>query len=353
MNKSKVIIIILIAAVVAACLIYFNAADKKRTAAVIYEPVPGQKNSYFETEGRLAVVNQDGLTVLSRTGSEHNGIVKSYASPAASIRGNNKLLYDRGGTEAVYSRGEKQISLQTDLPIITAKVNSSGYFAIAAMETGYKGKLEVYDEKGSPVYKWQMGSSYVVDMDISSDCKRMAVAALSMTGDTASCRISMIDLDKAELIAESTLDNTLPLSVTFTRQGIADVVTERGVSAFDRSGEQKWSFEFGDKILEDFDIDDGGYGVYKFVGAGNNSILQIYSGTGALCGEYNSETEITAFDNYQGMIAAAEGTKIVILDKNAAVKTTLDASFDLRDAVILDSDTIAAVGGSTVNVIKY
>ena len=105
----------------------------------------------------------------------------------------------------MYYKGNGQPkTITTDHSIINAKINAVGNMAVATMETGYKGKIEVYNHKAEVVYKWQLGNSYVVDMDLSSDCKRLFVALLSTAGENIGTRVSAWKRDTTETIPAGT-----------------------------------------------------------------------------------------------------------------------------------------------------
>lgn len=351
MNK-KTTLTVLIAVAVLIVAAVFAFGGKKQATDKIYEIIPGQQNHYFSSGGKLLVVNQEGITEVSLSG-EQERIENPYANPVFRQNKNYKLLYDQRGTGVTVFRGDKkEYTVETDLPVITAKTNAVGYTAVATLETGYKGKLVVYDNSGLDVYKWQMGSSYIVDMDISSDCKRLAVASVVTTGKTTGCRLVMINLDKAEIIMDSTLENTLPMSVDFVKNNIAVTVTDNGVYAMDRAGKDKWNYRYDDKILESYKVCENGATVMKFAGASNNNIIQMYNNHGKKCGEYVSNNSIIAMDANEKTVAVTDGHYVTVANWKGESKGFVKLENDIRKIVLLDNKTVCAVCGSMVRVVR-
>jgi len=354
MNKVKYFLIILIAVLFIAGIFQINKTALNGGGKVIYEPAAGQRYNFMESEGNLVLAGHEGITVLDEKGREQQSIIKSYANPVLSERGGYKLFYDKNGTSIMYCKNNGQPEeITTELPIINAKINSVGYMAVATMETGYKGKLEVYNHKGEVTYKWQIGNSYVVDMDVSSDGHRLVVALLSMTGETVGCRIVMINLDKAEIISDNTLENTVPFSVMFTKSNIAVIVCDTGVSAIDRSGRDKWSYKFDDKVLNSYKICENGSGAFEFYGASNNCVIEMYNSSGKKSGEYVSQNAIVALDASETAVAVTDGRFIKVLSWSGGDKGVIKSQNELRDIVILNNDVIAAIGNNVIETVKY
>lgn len=354
MNKSKIILIVLIAAAFVSVAVFLTNSITNSGGKVIYEQAAGQRCVYDESNGDLVISGQEGLTIVDKNGGTKLSLVKSFQNPVYCGCGDYKLFYDKKGTTLMYFKGEgEQKTITTDLPIINAVINSVGNFAIATMETGYKGKIEVYDHSGEAVYKWQIGNSYVVDMDISPDCKYMAVVLLDMTGQTAGARTVMINLDKAEIVSDSTLSDNLPIDVKFIKSGLALTVTDVGVYAIDKSGKEKWDYQFGEKILESYKICDNGSAVFEFHGASNNSVIEMYTSGGKKSGEYVSQNTIAAIDASEHTVAATDGKFIKLLNWHGGDKGVIKSQTDLKDIVILDASCITAIGNNSVEAVKY
>ncbi len=354
MNKSKTILIVLIVAIFIACVAFLNKGTINGKGDIIYEQAAGQHCVFDQTDGNLVISSQEGLTVVDKKGVEQFNILKSFATPVFSQKGDYKLFYDRKGTTIMHFKGDGQPkTITTDLPVITAKINSVGNIAVATMETGYKGKIEVFNHKDEVVYKWQIGNSYVVDMDISSDCKRLAVALLSMTGENVGTRIVMINLDKAEIVSDETMDNNIPFQVMFTKSNLAMIVTDTGVYAVDKSGKAKWNYQFGDRVLESYKVCDNGSAVFEFHGASTNGIIEMYNNSGKKCGEYVSQNSIVALDATEHTVAVTDGRFIKLLNWHGGDKGVIKSQTDLKDIVVLDTDTLAAIGNNAALSIKY
>lgn len=351
MNKKTIGIVLIAVVAIVVCFAIFGRGNN--ISDEIYEIIPGQQSRYFASDNQLVIVNQEGITNVSMSGDQTK-IQIPYVNPVYGQNKNYKLLYDKSGTVLSVIRGaKKEYDIETDLPIINAKVNAVGYTAVATMETGYKGKIVVYDNSGLDVYKWQMGNSYVVDMDISSDCKRLAVASVITSGKSTGCRIVMINLDKAEIISDSTLENTLPLSVTFAKNNIAVIVGDNGVYAVDRAGKEKWNYKYQDKILESFKVCPNGATVMKFAGASNNNIIEMYNNSGKKCGEYVSNNAITAIDANEKTVAVTDGHYITIANWKGQSKGFKKLQNDVRSIVLINNKTVSAICGSVVKAVGF
>ncbi|MBQ3114648.1 MAG: hypothetical protein IJC06_00775 [Clostridia bacterium] len=349
-KKTTVIVLIAVAVLIVALILAFGGG--KGVTDEIYEIIPGQQNNYFSSDGKLVVVNQEGITQVDLSGTQTK-IEEPFANPVYRQNKNYKLLYDQRGANVTVFRGnKKEYTIETDLPIITAKTNAVGYTAVATLETGYKGKLVVYDNSGLDVYKWQMGNSYIVDMDISSDCKRLAVASVVTTGKLTGCRLVMINLDKAEIIMDNTIENTLPMSVNFTKNNIAITVTDNGVYAVDRVGKNKWNYRYDDKILESYKLCENGATVMKFAGASNNNIIEMYDNHGKKCGEYVSNNEIIAMDANEKTVAVTDGHYVTFANWKGENKGFVKLENDVRQVVLIDNNNACAVCGNIVKTVN-
>lgn len=354
MNKTKIILIVLVVAIILAVIAFSNRGTIDSNGEVIYEQAAGQVCKYDSHGGNLVITSQEGVDIVDKEGKEVYNITKSFANPVLVTKGEYNLFFDRKGTTLMYYKGNGQPkTITTDHSIINAKINAVGNMAVATMETGYKGKIEVYNHKAEVVYKWQLGNSYVVDMDLSSDCKRLFVALLSTTGENIGTRVVMINLDKAEIISDETMDNTIPFQVTFTKANLALVVTDTGVYAFDKSGRNKWDYQFGDMVLESYKICENGSGAFEFHGASNNNIIELYNSSGKKCGEYVSTNSIVALDANEHAVAATDGHFIKVMNWHGGNKGVIKSPTDLKDIVILDDSYLAAVGNNSVEAIKY
>lgn len=354
MNKTRIILIVLVVAAIVAIIVFSNKGTIDVKGDIIYEQAAGQHCKYESKDGNLVITSQEGVTVVDKAGKEIQNITKSFSNPTVVSKGDYNLFFDRKGTNLMYYKGHSQPkTITTDHSIINAKINAVGNIAVATMETGYKGKIEVYNHKAEVIYKWQIGNSYVVDMDISSDCKRLAVALLSTEGENIGTRVVMINLDKAEIVSDETFDNNIPFQVTFTRANLALVVMDTGVYAFDKSGRHKWDYQFGDKVLESYKICENGSGAFEFHGASNNNIIELYNNSGKKCGEYVSTNSIVAIDANEHAVAATDGRFIKVMNWHGGNKAVIKSQTDLKDIVILDDSYLAAVGNNFVQAVKY
>lgn len=241
----------------------------------------GANQRFALSDGRLVISSSTGLQILDENGFPLERQVFSMKNPALSVSDKLCAFYDVGGTALkVFSGGETR-DMDTDESIISVSVNKNGYMAVAAEDKGYKGSVTVYDQSGSPTYKWYSGTGYVLDAAVSPDNSLLAVLCLESSGSVA----HIFTIGDEEEDASVSLPQELAFRVSFAGDSRFCLLSETSLSFFSISGEQLEYNSFEGGYLIDYLLTDDirAVALSKYV-SGSGATLMSYGDSGSLLG---------------------------------------------------------------------
>lgn len=354
-NKLTIPFILLIVVLILGAALYANREHfmPGRSTESIYNFDLGRHLQLASQQGQLLVLSREGISAFHTNGQKSWSDTKALSQPVMSVAGEYTLVYDQGATTlTLYRRGKKVAELQADREILNAKVNAAGYMAVVSKQMGYKSKIDVYDNEGKPIYQWQIGESYIIDVDISPDCNRLAACALVTRGATLVGQITSVDINKEAILSQVERENSVPLSVTYCNNSTLIAVAEQELLGFDRRGRLRWGSAYADKMLTTFRVDKSGHIVLAFAGSRNNTIVQMYNAKGKQTGEYVSESEVKSLDLLGGTLGLHQQKDVLLLGMSGKQKARKTAEKEIRSLVLMKQNVIAVMGGSSIELIK-
>lgn len=170
----------------------------------------------------------DGLVMTSTTGVRYYTFSgKLYAErvipmeyPVVNAAGSYAAVYDAGGKSLwMYHGGEEIFShtLEGEGDLLSVRPNESGWLAVTAQESGYKGAVTVYNSKGEPVFRLNRSSTFVVDAMVSPDCRRVAVVTMHQEEGRFATRLLVFRLDSDQPEHELPLGNMAVLELDYEK----------------------------------------------------------------------------------------------------------------------------------------
>lgn len=263
----------------------------------------GAQQAFAAVDGGVAVGSSTGLQILDSDGYTVARSVVSVTTPALTVSGTSAAVYDVGGTILrVGDSAGTVTTLDTADTIISANMNDAGWMALVTEETGYKGKVTVYNAEMQPVYYWHSGN-YVLSARISPDCRTMAALTMEETGSA----VHIFSLSSETEYAVYRTESLLLFDMDFLGNDRLCAVQDGGLVFFTTGGADDGSWSFDGRYLSG----------YSFGGDGFVTVLlsQYLSGnTGEMC-------TVTYGGTVTGQLTLAEAVQNVsVREKQIAVR---------------------------------
>lgn len=225
-----------------------------KTEPYTYET--GTQQMFASLKGGVAVVNTTGLQVLDKSGVTVTRSIVSMTAPAVTSAGSRAAAYDVGGTvlRVGDTKGNLTI-LDQENKILAVSLNEAGWLAVVTEETGYKGRVTVYNDDLEPVYRWHSGTNYVLSACVSPDCRTMVALTLEETGSGA----HVFSLSSEEEYASYSAPGTLLFDCGFLGNDRLCAVHDGGLVFFSTSGADGGSWSFGGQYLTGYSLDGDGF----------------------------------------------------------------------------------------------
>lgn len=166
-------------------LAYRSIQTSDTGEAVPFTHAGGDKMSLAYLENGILMSSAAGAHYYSFSGRQYAEEVLSMDNPVLSASSKAGVVYDAGGQSLFLFRGTVEVfdlSLEGDGDLLSARANDSGWLAVTAQRSGYKGAVTVYDASGSEVIQISLSSTFVVDAALSPDCKTVAVITMDQEG---------------------------------------------------------------------------------------------------------------------------------------------------------------------------
>ena len=138
----------------------------------------------------------------------------------------------------------QNLPMDSGTDLLSARVNDSGWIAVTAQQSGYKGAVSVYDSRQQPVIQISLSSTFVVDAVISPDCRTVAVITMGQDGGDFFSRLLLFPVDQTEPRAQVELTGTTVLDLDY-EDGHVWVLGEDQLFIVPEDGSQPAVYPFG------------------------------------------------------------------------------------------------------------
>lgn len=188
----------------------YNVGALKRWLA--YRDMPAGEAAPFTHAGgdKLSVAYLDSGTVtVSAAGAHYYGLdgehlaeeVLSLENPVLSASRTAAVAYDAGNQSLFVFRGGQEtftLTLTGSNNLLSARVNDSGWLAVTAQQSGFKGAVTVYNSRGREVITIGLSSVFAVDAAVSPDGQNVAVVTMGQEQGDFFSRLLLYPLDQTE-----------------------------------------------------------------------------------------------------------------------------------------------------------
>ncbi len=354
---KRTVIIGIIFAIIASVLIYINSDPILRTAIIkFFNP------DYTPIQYEVSIKDTDN-TLFTRVGDDillatSEGVInydkKLSASPISPMAGKSPQIHSDGDyyiqyfkdspTAYVVCDGEGQ-KFQAKGKILTACINSDGYFAIVCEEKGYKALVTVYNDDFEEVFKWHSAENFITAASVSPDNKSMALATHSFGYEEQKAGIYVFDFSKEEPVSFCSTTNNMIASIHHIDDDEILCVGSDALSLYSKNGNRLWDVPYeGDRLLNYTVSED-------FVAVANlsstailgNSHISIYDFDGKLLGKFENSEEIINLDSYEDVLLVANKKSVLVTDETGKVTNNIRFSKNIKQGLLFGDTGYAAI----------
>lgn len=202
------------------------------------------------TETDLKCYNKSGNLIYSR--------IHGFASPIVKTSKVRTLIY--GINNSIYkieNAHEEVLSKKTEnnASIICADISDSGVYAIATESNEDVAVVCVYDKNGNEIYKYHSANKYVSGVTVSENGQKICIVTLATKQAEFVSTLSIYDLDKTEVLAETELKGEVVYTVEYTDSNNICVLTDKQYFNL-RNNKLSNNLIYSPEFLNKFEIND-------------------------------------------------------------------------------------------------
>ncbi len=273
------------------------------------------------------------------------------SNPILRISGNYYMIAERGGRKIMAFDGKRLLfEAEADGNIKSASISSNGDIAVVSEKEYYKGAVIVINKNGDRIFSWNSGSDAVIDADISSGTRRLAISLLN-TENGALSRVLLFDISKTDSYAQLEFSGSVVFDVKFLG-GVLNVFADDKICGVSQKGKILWESDYTERKLLHYRTDDSGY---KLIMSDNSNVpeLEVLNARGKRRALIAAETMPEYMDIGHGMIAYNSGRELKFGTVSAKREKVHVCTRDIRDIYIIDSNNAVVVYNSGLDFIKF
>ena len=236
-----------------------RAKDLVDTVGITLFPAAGwpQQTGIMDPEaayplsGSFVEMGGDSCVVYSLKGAKLNSIQSGYARPAIAVGKNRFVLYNRSGTELrVESRTQNLYTRTMENAIYLCAVANAGQVAVATDDPNSAAKLTVYNAAMEQALSWNLTSAQgtPIRMAFSPDSRRIAVAAVTVTGGQLTTNLYTLALSQGDPV-QLAAENSVPQWLGWLSDDTVLAIYQNRAVLYNAGGGEKASYDFGGSTL--------------------------------------------------------------------------------------------------------
>lgn len=279
-------------------------------------------------------------------------------NPAAEVCGSSAAVYSVGGSAVYLYRDRAQYGTLTDLegPLLSVRLNSSGWLAVITRESGYKAVVTIYNDSLEKRMAFRLSSAFVTDAVVTEDCKSLVTVTIGQDGTAFESALSFYDLP-TEQTSGVDYDLTPTSSLSLGNNVILNLkggdsiwcVGDAGVSVWNGTDISSWSCE--DKYLKSYALSDSFaamlVGKYR---AGSQAELYTVDAQGAPSAGLSINEQVLSLSAAGKYVAVLTADRLDIYTQSLDLYDTLEGTNGAKKVLMRDDGTALLIGSGTAHL---
>ena len=294
----------------------------------------GDKLSFAYLDSGILLSSSAGTHYYSFSGDPYVEEVQAMDHPVLSASSTAGVVYDAGGQSLFLFRNGQEtfrLSLEGGGDLLSARVNDSGWLAVTAQQSGYKGVVTVYNASGGEVIQIRLSSTFVVDAVLSPDCRTVAVITMDQEAGVFQSKVLFYPVDKEEPSAQASLDGATVLDLDY-EAGRLWVLGEDCLMTVSDDGQNVSSYSFGRSYLKGCSLGGDGFallllGSYR-AGSANQAVTVDESGQ--VIAQLPLSGQVLDFDGAGNYCSLLSGSVLTIYTPDFREYAALDSTQGAR-----------------------
>lgn len=294
----------------------------------------GDKLSFAYLDSGILLSSSAGAHYYSFSGDPYVEEVQAMDHPVLSASSTAGVVYDAGGQSLFLFRNGQEtfrLSLEGGGDLLSARVNDSGWLAVTAQQSGYKGVVTVYNASGGEVIQIRLSSTFVVDAVLSPDCRTVAIITMDQEAGVFQSKVLFYPVDKEEPSAQASLDGATVLDLDY-EAGRLWVLGEDCLMTVSDDGQNVSSYSFGRSYLKGCSLGGDGFallllGSYR-AGSANQAVTVDESGQ--VIAQLPLSGQVLDFDGAGNYCSLLSGSVLTIYTPDFREYAALDSTQGAR-----------------------
>lgn len=306
---------------------------------------------YSQYRDYIICVNDTSIIAYDKSGKSLWAVGIHMSDPILSVSGNYYMVAERGGKKIALFDGKKQVYQTTsDGKIKTAKLSENGDVVVTTDKEFYKGAVIVINKKGDRVFDWSSGTDSILDADIASGSRRVAVSFINTESGVKS-RVEVYNISNGHKEASTEFDGSIIYDVNFLGE-VLNVFADDRVSGMSQRGKVLWESSYNEKKLIHYRAENNGY---KLMLVDNNDVseLEVLTSRGRQKSTIIAEKMPDCMDIRSGRIAYNVGRDVILSSISGRHKKVHTCPREIRDIYVMDNDHVVVVYSSGIDFIDF
>lgn len=243
MTKKKITFICFAIIIISAVIFYYNSETiisyfenkEWENADAIGSTAIGNYIDFEGTMSNLIVIGSNYIKGYSKEAKEEFDMFVSFKEAVSSSAGDYCIIAEKSGTTAyMLSGNQKMWENSITGNIYDVYVNKNGYAVIIYKQSGYKSLAKVITPAGEELFTSYLASTYAIDVAITSDNKKLAIAEINTEGIHVESYIKIVDINNVNntnVKKYDLLENELVSNIEYTDTNDLIVMTDKRVIA--------------------------------------------------------------------------------------------------------------------------
>nr|WP_283243572.1 DUF5711 family protein [Feifania hominis] len=314
-----------------------------------------QTNLFDCYRDSLVVLSNSGLELTRLTGAPQYSETFHYSNPVLQVRDSKILTYDRGAKSLKTANGfGLDFELTTEYPILSAKMDDKGSFAILTTSKNYKAQAMVYNSSNEAVYRWNSASSYISDISLDEDSHRLAIAGFNTGAAELSTTVTIIDYRSGEIVAAGEPIDGLVAALDYNADGGLFAVTDDALYVLGPDGAQRGVYHFGDSTLSaaSAELENGALLILSHHVAGTSLSMVGVDTFGKVMFEIALDSYVEDLAVSDKAILLLVNNRALLYNSSGELQNTISVSDDVRKVAVTSRQQALILELNEVTVVQ-